>query len=52
MKNPVNFGDMLNKDIEGMTDDFKNIHLELWKMPRLFLKSVEYRHWVVLVWES
>lgn len=31
MKNPVNFGDMLNKDIEGMTDDFKNIHLELGK---------------------
>lgn len=51
MKNPVNFGDMLNKDIEWMTDDFKNIHLELGKMPRLFLKSVEYRHQVVLVWE-
>lgn len=29
---------MLNKDIEGMTDDFKNIHFELWKMPRLFCK--------------
>lgn len=49
-KNTINLGDILNTDAEGKTGDFKNSHLNLWKMPRLFAKLVDYRHWVGLVW--